>query len=139
VKNDCPRERLNTRRIEGRLSRAILLRRGFERIDIILTDDRTISELAGRYRGRKGPTDVLSFSYPPCVGKGRAKGAGLAEIVISVDAARRQAAERGSALEDEILLLAVHGMLHAAGQGDEGPKDWAMMRKHEFETMMRIL
>ena len=48
------------------------------RAQIILTDDRTIADLAGRFRGSPYPTDGLAFTYeddPELVG----------EVVISLD------------------------------------------------------
>jgi len=105
---------------------------GRGRADIILTDDRTMARLAGRFRGSPRTTDVLAFAYdddPSLVG----------EVVISLDAARRQARERGVQLSDEITLLCVHGLWHIGGVGDETERDWREMRKREFETLVRIL
>jgi probable rRNA maturation factor len=39
----------------------------------------------------------------------------LGDIVISVDTAARQAAEHGHNLEQELLFLASHGLLHLLG------------------------
>ncbi len=103
-----------------------------ERVGIIFTDDRTIARLAGDFRGSPYPTDVLTFPYdddPELIG----------EIVISLDTAKRQAAKRSVQLWQELLLLAVHGLLHINGQRDETRKDWCEMRKREFETLVRIL
>ena len=61
------------------------------------------------------------------------------EVVISLDAARRQAAERGVELWQELLLLCVHGLWHIGGQGDEARADWREMRINEFETVVQLL
>ncbi|MFH1829743.1 MAG: rRNA maturation RNase YbeY [Pseudomonadota bacterium] len=101
-------------------------------VGIIFTDDRTISKLAGEFRASPYPTDVLAFSYeddPRLMG----------EVVISLDTAKRQAIERGVLLEQELLLLSVHGLLHIYGYGDETRKDWYEMKVKEFEMMVRIL
>jgi probable rRNA maturation factor len=102
------------------------------RAQIILTDDRTIADLAGRFRGSPYPTDVLAFTYdddPDLAG----------EVVISLDTAKRQAAERGVDLADELKLLCVHGLWHISGVGDETKADWREMRTHEFETLVKVL
>lgn len=99
---------------------------------IILTDDRTIADLAGRFRRSPHPTDVLAFTYdddPKLAG----------EIVISLDTARRQARERGVDLADELKLLCIHGLWHIAGIGDETEADWREMRAREFETLVKVL
>ncbi len=102
------------------------------RAGIILTDDRTIARLAGEFLGSPYPTDVLAFPYeddPELIG----------EIAISLDTARRQAAERGVPLEQELLLLVVHGLLHISGQSDKSKQDWCEMRVKEFEMLVKIL
>lgn len=107
-------------------------RRGRRRIDVILVDDPCISDLAGRYRGSRRATDVLAFRYDDDLMP-------YGEIVVSLDTAARQAKERDMRIEDEVLLLVLHGLLHISGQGDETYGDWCMMRRFEFEAMMGIL
>lgn len=66
-------------------------------------------------------TDVLAFGYPHS-----AKNSELsprADLYISIDRARRQAAEFGHTTEQEIALLIVHGLLHVAGYDDHSPKE----------------
>ena len=107
-----------------------------KQVDIILTDDSCISQLAGQYRGSFAPTDVLAFFYGT---DEISKSAPVGDIVISLDTALRQSRERRMSLDDELLLLSLHGLLHLDGQGDETPKDWCDMRKKEFKNMMRLL
>jgi probable rRNA maturation factor len=89
-----------------------------------LCDDATIAELNRTWRQVDGPTDVLAFAaqeeappvLPPAAADG---GAGcwleLGDIVISLDTARRQAISAGHGLEEELLFLASHGLLHLMG------------------------
>jgi len=112
-----------------------LSRKNRRRVDVILTDDSCISGLAGEFRGNRRVTDVLAFKCDDS-GPGELP---AGEIVISLDAAVRQARERRMKVEQEILLLVIHGLLHLGGQGDETYRDWCMMRKWEFEAMMIIL
>jgi len=99
--------------------------------DIVLVDDAAMLRLARQFRGSRRTTDVLAFPY----GAGELMG----EVAVNLDAARRQARERGVPLWHELALLCVHGLLHIAGQGDETARDWCRMRVAEFETMARIL
>jgi len=113
-----------------------LSKRSRKRVDIILTDDKCIADLAGKYRNSPRATDVLSFYY----GDENAKiGAPVGEIVISLDTAKRQAKERNVKIEDELILLSVHGLLHLGGQEDETPDAWAEMKRLEFEALSKIL
>ena len=102
-----------------------------------MTDDRDIAKLAGRYRGSPHATDVLAFKYENSGpwAHGRLGG----EIFISLDTAKRQARERNSSFEKELILLSLHGLLHLEGLGDENHRDWCRMRRMEFENLMRIL
>lgn len=131
LRNEHPRMSPRLRRVSNALER-LSAGRASRRAQIILTDDRTIADLAGRFRGSPHPTDVLAFHYeddPDLAG----------EVVISLDAAKRQAAERGVDLAEELKLLCIHGLWHISGIGDETKADWREMRMREFETLVRVL
>jgi probable rRNA maturation factor len=55
----------------------------------------------------------------------------LGDIVISADTAGRQAKKAGHSLQEELLLLGVHGALHLLGYEDETPSGIARMRRRE--------
>ena len=55
----------------------------------------------------------------------------LGDVVISVDTAERQAAQHHVTLEQELALLAVHGILHLLGLEDETVEGAAEMRIRE--------
>lgn len=105
------------------------------KVNIFFVDDPEIIKLKKAYFGIHMATDVISFPF------GREIfGEGLdGEVVVSLDAASRQAQERGVSLRSELLLLCVHGLLHLKGVPDENLKGWKRMRTAEFETLMRIL
>jgi len=107
---------------------AALLRRegvpGDPEISVVLCDDAFIRLLNAQYRGRDGPTDVLSFAQddPDLLG----------DIVISLPTAARQAEAAAWALESEVALLGVHGLLHLLGYDDETAQGaWEMQAKTE--------
>lgn len=84
-----------------------------------LCDDAAITTLNQTWRHRSGPTDVLAFAAqegaPPAPeGDGEAW-LELGDLVISLDTAQRQAEEAGHGLEEELLFLASHGLLHLLG------------------------
>lgn len=90
-------------------------------ISISFVDDNTIAELNEAYRGKTGPTDVLSFECDGVdngFGEAESEGDGtyeLGDVVIAVDVAERQTKEFGTSLEEEISLLLVHSILHLCG------------------------
>lgn len=84
------------------------------------------------YRGRHGPTDILTFVYErrPWL---------RGEIYIAADVARRQALRRGVSLRDECLRLCVHGLAHLAGYDHHTPEELCRMRQKEFVALVQIL
>jgi probable rRNA maturation factor len=83
-------------------------------LSIMLCDDETIHELNRDYRKKDRPTDVLSFAMQEGEGGDLHPGL-LGDVVISVDTARRQAADRGWTIAAEIRFLLAHGLLHLLG------------------------
>ena len=59
---------------------------------MVLCDDASIVELNTEYRGKAQPTDVLSFDMGETPGY---PGHVLGDVIVSLDTAARQAAERG--------------------------------------------
>lgn len=83
----------------------------------LIADDNELRRLNREFRGKDYPTDVLSF---PSDGQaGQAGGLSYGEIAISMDSARRQAAEYGHSVEAEIGILMLHGVLHLLGMDHE--------------------
>lgn len=83
-------------------------------LSILLCDDPTIHALNRDFRHKDKPTDVLAFAMREGEG-GDLAGGILGDVVISLDTARRQAAERGHAIASEITFLLAHGLLHLVG------------------------
>jgi probable rRNA maturation factor len=98
------------------------------RLSLALVDDRRMAELHGRHLGDQNSTDVLTF----CA-RGD-DGAIEADIAVCVDEAARQATERGHSVERELLLYAIHGLLHCAGYDDHDQEGFRAM--HEREDMI---
>lgn len=79
-----------------------------------LAGDPTLRRLNREFRGRAEVTDVLSFP-----GEAGPEGLHLGDVVISIPAARRQAAAAGHTAARELRLLALHGLLHCLGHDHE--------------------
>ncbi len=82
-------------------------------LSLVFVDDLRIEDLNRRFRGREGPTDVISFAADG----GEEDPVG--EVVVSVETAQRQAREFGRSLEAELAWLVAHGALHLSGMDDE--------------------
>lgn len=78
------------------------------------TGDREMLRTNRGFRGKDRTTDVLSFP-----GGETPEGRHLGDVVISVPAARRQAAGAGHDAERELRVLLLHGVLHCLGHDHE--------------------
>ena len=101
-------------------------------LNLAVVNDEQMSELHGQYLGIAGTTDVLTFDLrddpdQPVEG----------DIVVCIDEARRQAEDRGHDTRLELLLYAVHGLLHLLGEDDHDPADYEKMHKREDELLTR--
>ena len=61
-----------------------------------------------------------------------------ADIAVCADVAARQARELGHRTEDELLLYALHGLLHCAGFDDHDPAAYEAMHAEEDRILAAI-
>jgi probable rRNA maturation factor len=99
---------------------------------VTLTGDEELREYNRRYRGLDEPTDVLAFAAreEPTDRRFQAPPGTqdwLGDIVISLPRAREQARAAGHPVDDEVRLLAVHGLLHLLGYDHAEPAEEAAM------------
>jgi probable rRNA maturation factor len=93
-------------------------------VEVAVVDDAEIRRLNAAWRGVARRTDVLAFPL-------EADGAGslVGQIVISADAAARQARRLGVPVGVELDLLATHGTLHLVGWDDRDPVEADLMHR----------
>ena len=91
-------------------------------ISLVMVGDEQIQALNQQYLGIDAPTDVLSF--PADEVDPESGNPYLGDILIAFPYAQAQAAAAGHALESELQLLAVHGVLHLLGydHGEEADR-----------------
>jgi probable rRNA maturation factor len=103
---------------------------------ITFVDRDEMSSLNSRYRGKEGPTDVLSFSL-----KEDAKEAFvspvtlLGNVVICPEIAAANATDEGRDINNEILLLVAHGILHILDYGHATEAKKAKMFERQTELL----
>ena len=87
---------------------------------VCLLSDTGIRRYNKRFRGADYPTDVLSF---PARRRGNGSSEcldeSLGDVLISVETAQENARRYGLRLEEEIEVLALHGVLHLLGYDHE--------------------
>jgi probable rRNA maturation factor len=108
-------------------------------LSVLAVDVDYMATLHERWMGEKGPTDVLAFpmdeldtSRPDDPDPGPAL---LGDIVLCPAVAVRQARAAGHSMDDELLLLACHGVLHLLGYDHMEPEE----EKEMFSLQSRLL
>ena len=143
--NRHPNLRVDRKRLNQHLRAALKkLGRANAEVSVSLVDDAEIRALNHQWRGVDAVTDVLSFAFDetdsPDVGIDI-----LGDIVVSLDTAQRQVAIVHGAnagrpelaqyrLDEEVLFLATHGLLHLCGHDHLDPAEADAM-----ETLERTL
>lgn len=96
-----------------------------ERVTIECVDDARMSFLHSRWKNDPDTTDVLTFpmSQPTAPLD--------VDIAVCVDEAERRGAEMGHSRAKELLLYALHGVLHCNGHDDVDPNDFDRMHAEE--------
>ena len=102
-------------------------------LNVAIVDDPQMARLHKQYKGIDGSTDVLTFDLRPS-----ATAPLEADIVICLDVAKRQAAKRGHPARTEVLLYALHGLLHLLGMDDDEPAKALAMHEREDEILTAI-
>ena len=78
-------------------------------VTILLTDDDSVAALNERFRGKAGPTNVLSFPAPDNPEDH------LGDIALAYGVCAREAAEQDKPLAHHLQHLVAHGVLHLLG------------------------
>ena len=114
---------------------------------IIIVGDKRMAELHLAHTGVAGTTDVLTFDLLPTMvsprRRSRTRRATIrrrnieADLVLCWDVALREADARGHAPRMELLLYALHGLLHLIGYDDHAPADAAAMHRREDAVLRR--
>jgi probable rRNA maturation factor len=93
-----------------------------------------MADLHEQFLGLPGPTDVLTFPLETNLRGQVVSG----EVVVCVPEARRQAKSRKLPVERELLLYALHGMLHLAGFDDRTDADYRRMHRTEDMVLSKL-
>jgi probable rRNA maturation factor len=113
-------------------------------VTVCLVSDAEIARMNAAFRGKKGPTDVLSFPAvenrrPLRISRGRRgpmKNRYLGDVAISPATAGRNAKTYGRTLGSEIRILILHGVLHLLGYDHE--TDRGAMDRLERKLRLRL-
>ncbi len=119
-----------------RIVKAILKEKNISRgeFSLVFVTDQRIKFLNKKFLHRNYSTDVLAFERRWENKKREIRG----DVVISIDAARKNARRFKTSLAYEIVLYVVHGILHLSGFDDHKPTDIKKMRREEQKLMNHL-
>ena len=142
-----------------RLAQDVLTAEGIKgdaELSMLFVDETAIADLNKRFRGEESATDVLAFPIDEqIVESGRSPDSGgtgpgvnppepaeapvmLGDVVLCPTVARRNAESRQAAVDDEMALLVVHGVLHLLGMDHVDDDEASTMQQRERDLLGRF-
>ncbi len=104
-------------------------------VSLLLGDDAAITQLNHQFRGKNGPTNVLSF---PPAHLGDSLEGFLGDIALAAETIVEEANFQGKRFENHAAHLVVHGFLHLLGYDHENPADAEAMEAREREILASL-
>lgn len=111
---------------------------GFE-LALMGCDDARIAALNADFRGKPGPTNVLSWpasKAPPM--QGAMPEIELGDIAIAYETCQREAAEKGISVQDHVTHLVIHGILHLLGYDHISDTEAEEMEGLEIKALAKL-
>lgn len=111
-----------------------LCRSSLRQLTVVVASDRLIRRLHQDFFNDSSLTDVITFPLE----QDQRGNAISGEIYLCVPVARRQASARHIPLRHELLLYAVHGILHLCGYDDLTPRKYQAMHQEEDRILQQL-
>lgn len=106
--------------------------------EITLAADRDLQALNRNWRQQDKPTNVLAFpGFDPddLPAQGPAE---LGDVILAYETCAREAEAAGKSLNDHMMHLVVHGLLHLLGHDHLDDDEAALMEGRETEILARL-
>jgi len=107
-------------------------------VTILFTNDETVAALNSAWRGKNGPTNVLSFPTDKSQPNPDDAPRHLGDIALALGVVTREAQERGKSLDAHMTHLLVHGLLHLAGFDHMNDADAEVMEMREIAILQGL-
>ena len=127
--NNQTRSSLDTAKLLRVAEQVLALYPTDKELSIAIIGDRLMAKLNQQYRGKAGPTDVLSFP---------GEYEFLGEVILDYQYLKRQAKREGQTLEEELYFILIHGILHLLGHDDQTEPERQAMIKLGHQVRARI-
>ncbi len=101
-------------------------------VAVLLTGDDAVARLNKSFRGKEGPTNVLSFPASEHADNH------LGDIAVAWGVVEREAADKRISVEDHLRHLIVHGFLHLQGYDHQDDDEAEHMEDLERRALARL-
>lgn len=95
-----------------------------DEIEFSIIGDEEMTRVHAEFLNDPTPTDVITFHH--------------GEILVSADTAMRQGTEHGQALDHELALYLIHGLMHLGGWDDHEPDEAAEMARRQEAVLRQV-
>lgn len=104
-------------------------------VTLRIVDSAESAQLNEKYRHKKGPTNVLSFTYSPIPG---ADHDSMGDLVLCADLVKQEAHCEHKTIVSHWAHLLIHGLLHLQGYDHEQPDEAKVMETLETKIMEKL-
>ncbi|MDE5739926.1 MAG: rRNA maturation RNase YbeY [Bacteroidaceae bacterium] len=107
-------------------------------IAYIFCNDDKILEVNRQYLQHDYYTDIITFDYCDDERMTGKKDTISGDLFISLDTVRSNATQQGTAYEEELHRVIIHGILHLCGINDKGPGEREVMEAAENKALAML-
>jgi len=101
-------------------------------LSVVFGSDRLLRELNRTYRHKDRPTNVLAFPQSPTY-EGEPATPMLGDVIVALSTAAHEAHDLQQSLEERVVYLLLHGILHLLGHDHEG----SVAQRRRMEALER--
>lgn len=105
-------------------------------INLIVIGSEEIAKMNKQFRGKEGPTDILTFSYYL---KELSPSDIAGEIYLCLEKIKMYAKESWKTYKEQLEYIIIHGLVHLMGYDHEHEEDWQEMEKVEKKIQSLIV
>jgi rRNA maturation RNase YbeY len=110
-----------------------------QELSVVFASDHLMQTLNRTYRQKDRPTNVLAFPQYPTYACEPQEDSLLGDVVVALPTAVREAHEQQQCLEDYVVYLLVHGLLHLLGYDHErSPAQRRCMAQRERDILAHL-
>ena len=103
-----------------------------QELSVVFGSDRLLRDLNRTYRHKDRPTNVLAFPQSPTY-EGEPATPMLGDVIVALSTAAHEAHDLQQSLEERVVYLLLHGILHLLGHDHEG----SVAQRRRMEALER--